>query len=138
MLEDNIKWWLLAVVDERKSAKHLGRALATARTDAKLTQEQVADHLGVFVETISRFERGVNWPTIPRLIALAELYRIPVSTLLRRSSERAVDVSLEITEYLERLGSDDRAWVSNLVKDLCSRLPSSDDKQAGNEGNGDR
>lgn len=116
----------LTAGNERKTAKYLGRALSVARTDAKLTQEQVAEHLGVFVETISRFERGTNWPTVPRLLALADLYKIPVSTLLRRGSDRAVDLGLELAEQLERLNNDDRAWVSGLVKDICSRLHTSD------------
>ena len=126
----------MTAVNEQKTAKHLGRALAAARADADLTQEQVAEHLGVFVETVSRFERGTHWPTIPRLLELAELYRIPVSTLLRRASERPTDVSLEIAQQLERLGSDDRAWVGNLVKDLCSRLPAATDYKASSKGRG--
>jgi transcriptional regulator with XRE-family HTH domain len=113
----------LTAVDEQMSAKQLGRALAAARADAGLTQEQVAEHLDVFVETVSRFERGANWPTVPRLLQLAELYGIPVSALLQRGSDRAVDVSIEIAEQLKRLSNDDRAWVGGLVRDLCKRLP---------------
>ncbi|MFM0501541.1 helix-turn-helix domain-containing protein [Paraburkholderia caffeinilytica] len=121
-------------MNEQKTAKHLGRALAAARADAELTQEQVAEHLGVFVETVSRFERGAHWPTIPRLLELADLYRIPVSTLLRRASDRPTDVSMEIAEQLERLSSDDRAWVGTLVKDLCGRLPAAHEHRVGNKG----
>jgi transcriptional regulator with XRE-family HTH domain len=113
----------LTAEDELKTAKNLGRALAAARVKAGLTQEQVADHVGVFVETVSRFERGANWPTVPRLLQLADLYEIPISSLLQKSSDRAVDASLEITAHLSRLSSDDRAWVSRLVIDLCDRLP---------------
>jgi transcriptional regulator with XRE-family HTH domain len=123
----------LTAVDERKTAKHLGRALAAARADARLTQEQVAERLGVFVETVSRFERGANWPTVPRLIQLAELYGIPVATLIRRGSDRAIDVSIEIAEQLQRLSNEDRAWVGNLVRDLCNRLPTSDEKRTRNK-----
>lgn len=123
-------------MNELKTAKHLGRALAAARAHAELTQEQVAEHLGVFVETVSRFERGAHWPTIPRLLELAELYKIPVSTLLRRASDRPTDVSLEIAQQLERLNSDDRAWVGNLVKDLCSRLPPATEHKASAKGRG--
>ncbi|WP_429403352.1 helix-turn-helix domain-containing protein [Paraburkholderia sp. MM5482-R1] len=121
-------------MNEQKTAKHLGRALAAARADAKLTQEQVAEHLGVFVETVSRFERGAHWPTIPRLLELADLYKIPVSTLLTRASDRPTDVSLEIAEQLERLSSDDRAWVGTLVKDLCTRLPAAHEHIASSKG----
>jgi transcriptional regulator with XRE-family HTH domain len=123
MLVNNMGWRLLTALDEKKSAKKLGRALAAARASAELTQEQVADHLGVFVETVSRFERGAYWPTIPRLLELAELYKIPAATLIGRASDRASDVNLDIVEQLERLSSDDRAWIGDLVRDLCSRLP---------------
>ncbi|NUX98885.1 helix-turn-helix domain-containing protein [Paraburkholderia youngii] len=121
----------MTAVDEQITAKLLGRALAAARADAGLTQEQVAEHLGVFVETVSRFERGANWPTVPRLLQLAELYGVPVSTLLQRGSGRAVDVSIEIAEQLERLSNDDRAWVGSLVRDLCKRLPATGGHKAG-------
>jgi transcriptional regulator with XRE-family HTH domain len=121
-------------LDKQKTAKHFGRALAAARAKARLTQEQVAEYLGVFVETVSRFERGANWPTIPRLLELAELYKIPISTLIGRASERSIDVNVDIAEQLERLSSDDRAWVGNLVRDLCNRLPSANEsKIAGKE-----
>jgi transcriptional regulator with XRE-family HTH domain len=130
MLDNNIGWRLLTATDEQKTARHIGRALAAARAHAKLTQEQVAVHLGVFVETISRFERGLHWPTIPRLLQLAELYRIPVSTLLERGSDRSTDISMEIAEQLDRLSNDDRAWVGDVVRELCSRLPAASEHKA--------
>jgi transcriptional regulator with XRE-family HTH domain len=130
MLEDNIEWCPLTAVDEQRSAKQLGKELAAARAEAGLTQEQVADHLGVFVETVSRFERGTNWPTVPRLIQLAELYGIPVASLLQRASDRSVDVSLEIAAHLQRLSNEDRAWVGTLIRDLCKRLPATIDQKA--------
>jgi hypothetical protein len=76
----------------------------------------------------------VAGPTIPRLLELADLYKIPVSTLLRRASDRPTDVSLEIAEQLERLSSDDRAWVGTLVKDLCNRLPTAHENKASSKG----
>lgn len=124
----------MTAVDEQKTAKQLGRALATARTEAGLTQEQVADHLGVFVETVGRFERGTNWPTVPRLLQLAELYGMPAASLLQKASDRPSDVSLEITEHLKRLSNDDRTWVGDLIKDLCKRLPSPGEHGAGSKG----
>ena len=83
----------------------------------------IAEHLGVFSETISRFKRGANWPTIPRLLELAELYNVPVAKLLGRGSNRATDIGCTIADQLERLSAEDRTWVGNLLKDLCDRLP---------------
>ena len=123
----------MTALEKQKTAKQLGRALAVARANAKLTQEQVAEHLGVFVETVSRFERGANWPTIPRLLELSELYGIPVSTLLGRASDRATDVNVDIVEQLARLSSDDRTWIGNLVRELCNRLPAANEPKAGSK-----
>jgi transcriptional regulator with XRE-family HTH domain len=134
MLDNNMGWRLLTGLEEQKTAKHLGRALAAARANAKLTQEQVAERLGVYVETVSRFERGANWPTIPRLMELAELYRIPVSTLLSRASNRATDINVDIVEQLARLSGDDRAWIGTLVRELCNRLPVANEHKAGGKG----
>jgi transcriptional regulator with XRE-family HTH domain len=128
----------LTALEKQKTAKHLGRALAVARANAKLTQEQVAEHLGVFVETVSRFERGANWPTIPRLMELAELYQIPVSTLIGRASDRAADVNVDILKQLARLSSDDRAWIGNLVRELCNRLPAATELKTTGKGRDQR
>jgi ribosome-binding protein aMBF1 (putative translation factor) len=51
-------------------ANRLGKAIASERTARELTQEQLAEMLGVEQETISRFERGTTLPPLPRLIQL--------------------------------------------------------------------
>lgn len=112
----------MAPIDEDKFARRLGRALASARTEAGLTQEQVAAKLGVFSETISRFERGTNWPTMPRLIALANLYAVPLTKLIGPSSPRALDAATTLNEHLARLGEEDLVWVTDVVTELCERL----------------
>ncbi|WP_233808893.1 helix-turn-helix domain-containing protein [Paraburkholderia sp. HP33-1] len=112
----------MATIEEEKFARRLGRALASARTEAGLTQEQVAAELGVFSETISRFERGANWPTLPRLIALANLYAVPLTKLIGPSSPRALDAATTLNEHLARLGEEDLAWVTGVVTELCERL----------------
>ncbi|MGF6446490.1 helix-turn-helix domain-containing protein [Paraburkholderia youngii] len=112
----------MATIDEEKFARRLGRALATARTETGLTQEQVAAKLGVFSETISRFERGTSWPTLPRLIALADLYAVPLAKLIGPSSPRALDATNTLSEYLTKLGDEDLVWVTQVVTELCERL----------------
>jgi transcriptional regulator with XRE-family HTH domain len=112
----------VATIDDEKFARRLGRALALARADAGLTQEQVATELGVFSETISRFERGTNWPTLPRLIALANLYAVPLTKLIGPSSPRALDAESTLNEQLAKLGEEDLVWVTDVVTELCQRL----------------
>ncbi|SIT41803.1 Transcriptional regulator, XRE family [Paraburkholderia piptadeniae] len=107
---------------EQKLAEQLGKTLARARLAAGYAQELVAEHIGVNAETISRFERGAVLPTLPRLVELAELYQVPVSTLLRRSSPRAIDLAEELADKLSHLNDADRLWVSQWLTELCERL----------------
>lgn len=108
--------------EEKNVAKSLGRSLAQARLLKQLTQEQVAEHLGVEQETISRFERGATFPSIPRLLNLGQLYGVPIDHLIRGSSTRPIDLSQDMTEKISQLSREDREWVHNWINQLCERL----------------
>jgi transcriptional regulator with XRE-family HTH domain len=114
---------------QTKIASQLGRALAQARANSGHTQEAVADCLGVFKETISRIERGATLPSLPRLLALAELYDVPAGALLGRNSPGATDIAHELAEQLKRLTEEDRVWVGQWIKELCDRLATSSSVQ---------
>jgi transcriptional regulator with XRE-family HTH domain len=112
----------VALPSKQKIALQLGRELAQARTASGQTQEQVADLLDVNMETVSRIERGVMLPSIPRLLELAAIYNIPASTLLGRSSVHAPDIAEKVSNQLSRLNEDDRVWVGQWMDELCDRL----------------
>ncbi|WP_434666212.1 helix-turn-helix transcriptional regulator [Paraburkholderia sp. A3BS-1L] len=112
----------MAAINEAKFAKMLGRALAKARTQSALTQEEVANRLGVDTQTISRQERGANWPTLPRLIAFANLYGVSVTTLLTPPSPHAPDLTDNLNEQLKKLNAEDRAWALHLMSEVCAKL----------------
>jgi transcriptional regulator with XRE-family HTH domain len=61
----------------------LGARLRTARRSAGLTQRQLAEAIGVESITVSRWERGVTTPSLPRLRRIAELTETTVSDLVR-------------------------------------------------------
>jgi transcriptional regulator with XRE-family HTH domain len=53
----------------------LGQALRALRKRAEMTQEQVAERLGVdptFVGRLERGQRGVHWRTIRRILAAVD------------------------------------------------------------------
>lgn len=105
-------------------AKRLGRALAKQRSAVSLTQEQVAERIGVEQETISRFERGATIPPLLRLIDLADLYNVPLDMLVRAGSARVLDQANDITVSLKKLPEEDREWVHNWAVEMCDRLAS--------------
>ena len=69
--------------EKAESAKSLGEALKDRRTRCGMTQEFVAEHLGVSRQAVSKWESGVSDPSTSNLLALAKLYGISAEELLR-------------------------------------------------------
>jgi DNA-binding XRE family transcriptional regulator len=66
-----------------KMMKSLGETLKEHRNRCKVTQEFVAEALGVSRQAVSKWENGVSDPSTSNLLALAKLYGIPVEDLLK-------------------------------------------------------
>lgn len=63
--------------------KTLGEALQEHRTACKMTQEFVAQSLGVSRQAVSKWENGAAEPSTANLLALARLYGLSADNLLR-------------------------------------------------------
>ena len=63
--------------------KSLGEALKEHRTRCMMTQEFVAEQLGVSRQAVSKWENGTSDPSTSNLLALAKLYEISAEELLR-------------------------------------------------------
>ena len=71
------------VREEKKAvAKSLGEALKENRVRCQMTQEFVAETLGVSRQSVSKWENGSSDPNTSNLIALAKLYKVSPQTLL--------------------------------------------------------
>ena len=60
----------------------LAEALKAQRTSRGMTQEQVAEAVGVSRQAVSKWESGASDPSTANLIALAKLYGISAEELL--------------------------------------------------------
>ena len=63
--------------------KSLSEMLKENRTRCKMTQEFVAETIGVSRQAVSKWENGTSEPNTSNLMALARLYGIPAEDLLR-------------------------------------------------------
>ena len=85
-----------------------GAYLASLRKGRDMTQQQVADILGVSNKTVSKGESGAGLPDIGALPALAALYGVTADDILAGETRpRAVsddNVQREVETYLERRG----------------------------------
>ncbi len=63
--------------------KSLGEILKYHRTSSKMTQEFVAEAVGVSRQAVSKWENGLSDPSTSNLFILADLYGISVEDLLK-------------------------------------------------------
>lgn len=103
-------------------SKAIGKAIANRRTIASLTQEQVAEKLGIGQEAISRMERGVAIPTVARLAELADVYKCNLDQLLTEASDREDDQAKAILAIVGRLSNADRLLLIEWLKVFANRL----------------
>lgn len=73
--------------DNRKETQAVRKSLAEAlrehRTRCNMTQEFVAETLGVSRQAVSKWENGTSEPSTSNLIAIAKLYGISAAELLK-------------------------------------------------------
>lgn len=79
------------VREEKKvNAKSLGESLKENRLRCKMTQEFVAETLGVSRQAVSKWENGTSDPNTTNLIALSRLYKVTHEELLKCIQEKSL------------------------------------------------
>ena len=75
----------------------IGAFLRELRTEKNLTQEQLAEKIGVSGRTVSRWENGNNMPDLSIIVELAEFYDVDIRELLNgeRKSENMKNEKIE-------------------------------------------
>ncbi len=76
----------------------IGNKLQQSRTQAGLTQEQVAEALSISRQTISNWENEKTYPDIRSVIILSDLYQVSLDYLLKGKEEPVVS---DYLDYLE-------------------------------------
>lgn len=93
----------------------IGKFLKECRVNKNITQEKLADILGVSNRSVSRWESGVNMPDLEILIELAKYYDVEVMEILEGEKKKTKDnittdeLLLKVTDY------------NNIEKDFFSK-----------------
>ena len=72
--------------EKAETKRSLGEALKAHRTRCKMTQEFVAEAIGVSRQAVSKWESGASDPSTSNLLALAKLYSVSAEDLLREAA----------------------------------------------------
>ena len=60
----------------------INEVIREKRKEQQLTQEQVAEYLGVSTPAVNKWEKGLSYPDITILPPLARLLKVDLNTLL--------------------------------------------------------
>lgn len=69
----------------RKEAQSLGDIIRKHRIDSGMSQEVLAQRLGVTRQAISKWENGSSDPSATNLMALADVFNIKVEDMLKEA-----------------------------------------------------
>ena len=79
---------------------NIGENIKRLRLDRKLTQETLAEFLGVTFQSVSRWERGESYPDITLLPAIASFFDVSFDELMGRDDiEKQKRIKKYIDEY---------------------------------------
>lgn len=81
----------------------VGQRLRIRRKELQLTQDQVAEELGITRQTMSNWENGKSYPDIERIIRLSEIYALSLDELLKedRSMVKHLQASTLVKHFLK-------------------------------------
>jgi transcriptional regulator with XRE-family HTH domain len=85
------------------SQQRLGSIIRDLRTEARLTQQSLADRSGVAKQAISNIERGATFPSLRTLEQLAETLRVPVHMIVAQAEQDGADVDGALEANLIRV-----------------------------------
>ena len=78
----------------------LGKQIKKYRTEANLSQEELADKVFVSRQTISNWENDKNYPDINSLVLMSEVFHVSLDHLVKGDLER-MKKEIDTQEYAE-------------------------------------
>lgn len=95
----------------------IGAYLKELRKEKGITQEELAEKLGVSGRTISRWETGFNMPDISLLVEIAEFFDVSIPEIIK--GERKSEIMNEdVKEVAETMSDYAKAEKERLVKSI--------------------
>ena len=101
--------------------------LRKLRKKRKLTQVDVGDMLGVSGENVSRYERGLSYPTADKLLTLSKNFQVSMNYLLADDDIDIAAADMDDVELLNfflkvrYLSNDDKKTIKNVLRSFTEK-----------------
>lgn len=114
------KFYNLKIMKEQKNTLRLfGRRLKELRTQNKITQEKLAEIIGVEQQQICRIEKGGCFTTIDNLERLSKALKVPVDELFNFSHQKDSDALMsDLHELLKKASESQLKLIYRIVNDI--------------------
>lgn len=114
------KFYNLKIMKEQKNTLRLfGRRLKELRTKNKITQEKLAEIIGVEQQQICRIEKGGCFTTIDNLERLSKALKVPVDELFNFSHQKDSDALMsDLYELLKKASESQLKLIYRIVNDI--------------------
>jgi transcriptional regulator with XRE-family HTH domain len=94
----------------------VGKNIHACRKQSGMTQNELAQELGVEVETVSRYERGVLAPSFPQIEKICAVFNVAAWVLFSDGSDVATAQDMAIVELFKGLSPRDRDFIRSYVQ----------------------
>lgn len=91
------------------------------RTDAGMTQAELADKLGVTRPTITQWETGWSSPRMGSIEKLADIFKVSKSRIVEDTKPVHDELTVEVFEIIEHMDADTRYYWIELGKKLAGK-----------------
>ncbi len=108
-----------AVVPPRHTENGFAQRLAALRKEKSLTQQQLAERVGVHVQQLKRYEAGSSQPTLDVIRNLAVALGATADQLLFGKDERGPDDDLRLQfEAVSRFSAEEKKVIKSLLDSM--------------------
>lgn len=102
------------MVDER-----LGKKIQLFREKAGISQEELANHIGVSVTSVSNIERGANYPSFENFIKILNFIKAsPNQVMFDLVDQAQISKASELWDIIKMLDYDKRNQIFRIVQIL--------------------
>ena len=93
----------------------LGENITKFRKQKRMTQEMLADSLGVTFAAVSKWERGVATPDLDLIISMATIFQVSIDTLIgyEMKNDSIKEAENRINECLKKMNYQEAVQICN-------------------------
>ncbi len=107
--------------------KRIGGKITEIRLERELTQPELAERINVSVETISRMERGVSFPSLKTIEKISRALDVPLKSFFDFDESAPKDKSFErelskLIAFLRTLSEGELSKVRKVLKVVFDTL----------------